>query len=49
MKRGLIVAETAIATLGVFALFAVGAGWAGLILMVIAASGAAIWATRRVR
>ena len=49
MRRGQIVIEVALAAAGVFALFAMGAGWAGLVLMVIAAAGAAIWATRRVR
>jgi len=49
VKRGLIITEIAIATLGVFALFAMGLGWAGLILMVLAAAGAATWATQRVR
>ena len=49
MRRGLFVTEIAIAAVGVFALFAMGAGWVGLILMVIAATGLALWVTSRVR
>lgn len=48
MIRGQTVAEIAIAAVGVFALFAMGGGWVGLVIMLIAAGGAAIWAIRRV-
>jgi hypothetical protein len=47
MRRQTIV-EIAIAAVGVFALFAMGGGWVGLVMMLIAAGGAAIWAVRRV-
>ena len=48
MRRGQTFAEIAIAAVGVFAVFAMGGGWAGLVVILIAAGGAAIWAIHRV-